>query len=229
MGCIRITLNGAGGLNTMASPAPGVAGSLPLGMPAGPGLYVIFNLANGNRYIGKAGNLQTRFNKRMLGVNELGLSPANLNQIGAFWGQVTATHTAAPPLGGGGVPQLHTLPFGAAAAPLFLGFRIIRSAVGAAPALPAAVVGGLCMAPNYAAANVTVTVDGQALNVEALLIRFFRQAAGVGGTITNGTYIGNFTNTTANELIVVVEWVACPAVNVPHAHMIITIPPGGAF
>jgi hypothetical protein len=162
----------------------------------------------------------------MLTVNEFGLSQANLANIGVFWGDVSAYSTPAPaPFAG--VPLINTLI--APIAPAALGFQVIRNAGGAAPVMPNAVVGIGSGVINYGAAQVTTTIDGALINVEALLIRFFRQALGVGGTFTNGVYMGPFANPTNNELIVQVEWAACGVVGVPAAHYCIAIPANGAF
>jgi len=189
-------------------------------------LYVIFNQANNNRYVGKAGDMARRFNGRMLTVNEFGLSQANLAQIGVFWG-VAQSYNTPVPAGQATVPPLHTLLQNPG--PLWAGFRIIRSTVGAPPALPAAVVGTAGGAINYTGNPVTTVVDGQTVNVEGLLIRTFRQGMGVGGTFTNLAYMGPFTNPTNEELIVVVQWAACGVVSVPQAHFIMTIPANGTF
>ncbi len=87
-------------------------------------------------------------------------------------------------------------------------------------------IGMAAPVPNYGAIQVMATIDGVQINVEALLIRFFRQI-GVGGTITNLQYIGPFQNPTAHELIVQAEWGTCGTV--PAAHFCITIPPLGFF
>jgi hypothetical protein len=228
MGYINFDLTDTGSLHTLASPGAGVAGALPGGIPTTGGLYLIFNYANQNRYIGKAGDLRNRFEGRMLTVNEFGLNQADLGQIGAFWGEAAAFNTplptGMPPVP---APLINTLI--AALGPPSLGFQVIRNGAGAAAALPNAVIGTAGGAINYAGAVVTTTIDGHAINVEALLIRFFRQAIGVGGTITNRTYIGTFTNPANHELIVQVEWGACAVVGVPAAHYCISIPANGQF
>lgn len=226
MGYINFDLTNAGSLHTLASAGAGAAGTLPVGMPNTGGLYLIFNSATGNRYIGKAGDLSARFNGRMLTVNEFGLSQANLAQIGVFWGDANPYNTPAQ-VGLAPVPLVNTL-IAPVAAPA-LGFQVIRNGAGGAPAMPNAVVGTPGGAINYGGAQVTTVIDGQAVNVEALLIRFFRQAIGVGGTFTNLAYMGPFTNPTNHELIVQAEWAACPVVGVPAANYCITIPANGQF
>ena len=226
MAYIRYDLDTSGSLHTLASPGAGVAGALPAGVPQTGGLYVIFNQGSNNRYVGKAGNLRQRFNGRMLTVNELGLTQANLGQIAAFWGEADPYNTPAP-VNGVAAPQIHTLQIPQPA--LNNGFRVIRNNAGAAPPMPNAVVGMPGGNINYAANVVTSLIDGVAVNVEALLIRFFRQALGVGGTFTNLAYMGPFTNPLANELIVQVEWAASAVVGVPHAHYAVSIPAGGQF
>jgi hypothetical protein len=220
MGYVYFDLTDTGSLHTLASPGAGVAGALPGGVPTTGGFYVIFNQANNNRYVGKAGDLRDRFNGRMLTVNEFGLSQGNLGQIGAFWGEASVHNT---PMG---APLIATVL--APVAPPAHGFQVIRNGGGAAPILPNAVLGNPAPAINYAANQVMSTIDGQQINLEALLIRLFRQI-GVGGTMTNLVYMGPFTNPAAHELIVQVEWGACGVVGVPHAHFCIAIPPGGAF
>jgi hypothetical protein len=226
MAYINFDLSNAASLHTLASGGAGLAGTLPPGMPGIGGLYLIFNAINDNRYIGKSGNLRQRFEGRMLTVNELGLSQANLAGLGVFWGDVATWNTPVP-VGQAPVPLINTLinPV----APPSHGFQVIRNAPGAAPPIPNAVLGTAGGAANYGAPVVTSMVDGVNINVEALLIRFFVQALGVGGTITNGVYMGPFTNPLNRELIVQVEWGACPAVNVPAAHYCIAIPANGVF
>ncbi|WP_233839169.1 GIY-YIG nuclease family protein [Paraburkholderia sp. ZP32-5] len=226
MGYINFDLTNSGSLSTLASAGAGMAGTLPVGMPATGGLYLIYHQANNNRYIGKSGDLRQRFDGRMLTVNEFGLSPANLANLGVFWSEVDAWNTPAPVMGVA-APLVNTLI--APIAPAALGFQVIRNAGGAAPPMPNAVVGTPGGVINYGGAQVTTMVDGLQINVEALLIRFFRQAIGVGGSITNGVYMGPFTNPTNHELIVQVEWGACPVVNIPAAHYCITIPAHGQF
>ena len=228
MGYINFDLTTTGSLHTLASPGPGVAGALPGGLPNTGGLYLIFNSANSNRYVGKAGDLRDRFDGRMLTVNEFGLSQANLASIGAFWGDATP-HNTPVPVGFPPVPAPLVNTLIAPVAPPSLGFQVIRNGAGGAPAMPNAVVGTAGGAINYAGAVVTTTIDGQLINVEALLIRFFRQAIGVGGTFTNRTYMGPFTNPTNHELIVQVEWGACAVVGVPAAHYCISVPAHGQF
>ena len=226
MGYINFDLSSAGSLHTLASAGAGLAGALPAGIPGNGGLYLIYNQANDNRYIGKPGNLRHRFDGRMLTVNEFGLSQGNLANIGVFWGEVDTWNTPAPIMGVP-APLINTLV--APVAPAAMGFQVIRNAGGAPLPLPNAVIGTMGGAINYAAPQVITAIDGVNVNVEALLIRFFRQAIGVGGTFTNGVYMGAFTNPTNHELIVQVEWAACPVVNVPAAHYCIAIPAHGAF
>jgi hypothetical protein len=59
-------------------------------------------------------------------------------------------------------------------------------------------------APNYGANQVMATIDGVQVNLEALLIRCFRQlVAGVNNaTMTNLQYMGPFSNLTGNNLTV---------------------------
>ena len=220
MGYINFDLTNCGALNTLASPAPGVAGQLPAGMPNTGGLYLIHNQTHNNRYIGKAGDLTNRFDGRMLTVNEFGLAPGDLAGIYAFWGEVDVYSTVQP------VPMVAPQLAPHATTPLINGFRVARSAFGAAPPVPNQFVGRPSPAPNYGAHHVMATIDGVQINVEALLIRLFRQM-GVGGTITNLQYIGQFQNPTAHELIVQVEWGACGTV--PAAHFCITVPALGWF
>lgn len=219
----------------MASPGAGAPGTLPPGMGANGALYVIFNsgLPVNNRYIGKSANLLKRFTSRMLTVNELGLKKANLAGIYAYWGTVSAYNTPPPgPLpvaigvaaGIGPAPNLHTLMLGPPPG-VHHGFRIIRNAFGAAPPMDLRVVGLAGPAINYAVPAVTTTIDGKVINVEALLIRVFRQM-GVGGTITNGMLIGPFTNTLAHELIVQIRWAAGGLLA---AHICISIPALGSI
>ncbi len=186
------------------------------------------NSATDNRYFGKSGDLRGRFDGRMLVVNELGLSQPNLANIGAFWGDATPFNTPAP-VGFPPVPAPLVNTLIPPVAPAALGFQIIRNGPGAAPMMPNAVIGTPGGVINYGANNVTTTIDGQDVNVEALLIRLFIQGLGVGGTTTNRNFIGPFTNPTPHELIVQVEWGACPAVNVPAGHYCIAIPANGAF
>lgn len=216
MGYINFDLTNCGILSTLASPGAGIAGTLPGGMPATGGLYLIVNEQNQNRYIGKSGDLVDRFNGRMLTINEFGFAPGDLLGIDAFWGEVSVYNT----------PVIAPGAFAGPLVPLVNGFRIARNALGAAPIVPNAFVGAAQLNPNYAAHVVTTTIDGALINVEALLIRFWRQC-GVGGTITNLNYMGPFTNPTGNELIVQVEWGACGAI--PAAHFCITIPANGVF
>ena len=219
---INFDLYNAGSLHTLASAGAGVAGTLPVGMGGDGRLYMIFNRANDNRYVGKSGDLRERFNHRMLTVNEFGLSQADLANIGVFWGTVDcySTPVPVPPLIATLIPPV---------APAGLGFQVIRNAGGVAPAMPNALVGAAGGAVNYGAAQVTTVVDGVTINLEALLIRFCRQALGVGGTFTNGHYMGVFTNPSNRELIVQFEWAACPVVNVPAGHYCIAIPAHGQF
>ncbi|WP_444930451.1 hypothetical protein ACJJIF_01295 [Microbulbifer sp. SSSA002] len=226
MGYINFDLSNAGSLHTLASPGPNIAGTLPAGIPAAGGLYLIHHSTNDNRYIGKSGNLRQRFEGRMLTVNEFGLSQANLANLGVFWGEVDSWNTPAPVMGVA-APLVNTLI--PPVAPAALGFQVIRNGNGAAPPMPNAVIGTPGGPIDYGAAQVTTTIDGIDVNVEALLIRFFRQAIGVGGSITNGVYMGPFTNPTNHELIVQVEWAACPVVNIPAAHYCISIPAHGQF
>lgn len=226
MAYINFDLTDTGSLHTLASPAAGQAGTLPPGMPNTGGLYLIFNQANNNRYVGKAGNFRQRFDGRMLTVNEFGLSQANLGQIGVFWGEASAYSTPAP-LNNVAAPNIHT--HLNLQAQLNNGFRIIRNAGGAAPPLPNAVVGNQGGNINYGGNVVNTVVDGQVINVEALLIRMFRQVIGVGGTMTNLAYMGVFTNPLNHELIVQVEWGACAVVGVPAGHFCVSIPANGQF
>ena len=225
MAYINFDLTDTGSLHTLASPAAGQAGTLPPGMPNTGGLYLIYNQANNNRYIGKAGDLAQRFNGRMLTVNEFGLSQANLGQIGVFWGQASTYSTPAP-VGGAAAPNIHTLLNPQPA--LAFGFRVIRNGFGAAAAMPNAVVGNQGGNINYGGNIVNATVDGQNINVEALLIRLFRQI-GVGGTMTNLAYMGQFTNPLNHELIAQVEWGACGVAGVAAGHYCISIPANGQF
>lgn len=55
MGYINFDLSSAGSLHTLASAGAGLAGALPAGIPGNGGLYLIYNQANDNRYIGKSG------------------------------------------------------------------------------------------------------------------------------------------------------------------------------
>jgi hypothetical protein len=228
MAYINFDLTDCGSLQTLASLGAGIPGTLPVGMNAVAGLYLIYNYGNDNRYIGKASNLQNRFNGRMLTVNEFGLAQADINDIGVFWGDANTYSTPAPvgfpPVA---TPAAHTLM--APGAVLANGFRILQSGLGAEPLIPNALIGPAAGVPAYAAPVVNAAIDGGLVNVEALLIRFFRQAAGVGGTITNGTYMGPFTNPLAHELIVQVEWGALPAVQIAAGYLAISIPAGGAF
>lgn len=226
MGYINFDLFQSGSLHTLASAGAGLPGTLPPGMGANGRLYMICNQNNNNRYVGKSGDLRDRFEGRMLTVNEFGLSQADLANIGVFWGEVDCWNTPAPIMGVA-APLVNTViaPIG----PPALGFQVIRNAFGAAPVMPNAVVGPAGGAVNYGAAQVTTVIDGVIVNVEALLIRFCRQALGVGGTFTNGHYMGPFTNPTNHELIVQFEWAACPVVNIVAGHFCIAIPAHGQF
>jgi hypothetical protein len=111
MGHVHFNLNNSGSLHTLASPQVGVSGTLPPNMQGANqgGLYLIVNTqVNGvNRYVGKTGNIEDRFNGRMLTINEFGLAQAQLQGTWAFWGQATVWNTAAPnaPAVQGGAPN----------------------------------------------------------------------------------------------------------------------------
>ena len=72
MGHVHFNLNNSGSLHTLASPQVGVSGTLPPNMQGANqgGLYLIVNTqVNGvNRYVGKTGNIEDRFNGRMLTI-----------------------------------------------------------------------------------------------------------------------------------------------------------------
>lgn len=91
MGFITYNLNNASLLGGMV-PIPGGVAALPVGL-AGAGIYMIANANTNNRYVGKSGNLTTRFNKRLESVCEMGFSTAQLNQISVYWGTITSANT----------------------------------------------------------------------------------------------------------------------------------------
>lgn len=108
MGRVHFNLNNSGSLHTLASLQAGVAGTLPANMQGytqGSFDIIVNTQVNGvNRYVGKAGNIEKRFNGRMLTINEFGLPQAQLQGIWAFWGQTTVWNTAVgnfPPVQGG--------------------------------------------------------------------------------------------------------------------------------
>lgn len=195
----------------MVALAAGVPGNHTV--TATPGLYVIRNQPSNNRYIGKSQNLANRFDSRMLTVNEFGLTQGNLAGIDAFYGPVTCYNT--PAAAAAAAPLLPPLPV-----PGGIAWGAAGAGLGAAHAqeIPA----NVCPAPNYAAHLVVVMIDGQPVNVEYLLIRFFMQA--YGGTVTNGQGFANFTNASPNPIHVMVEW--ANGINTPLAagHQMFTVP-----
>lgn len=93
---IRIELNQAASLTTLATPMGGMA-ALPPGMPGIPGgIYLIFNTATDTRYAGISRNVVKRFNGRMAVVNEFGLTPADMLPIWAWWGSVRTRQFPTP-------------------------------------------------------------------------------------------------------------------------------------
>jgi hypothetical protein len=243
MCCIVYQLVNTGPLETLASPGSGQPGTLPQGMGNQPGLYLIYNALTNNRYIGKSGDTAQRFAGRMLTINEFGLTSQNLSGIAGFWGTALAFNTPlAPP---NRLPYSKTLDNGAI---LWNGdvrgtslwpfltpgnFTPGSQEANFAAIVQANVAANLRVAdPDYTQNNPTVTLDGQSIDVERLLIRFWLRA-GMGGTITNGQKDAAFTNPTANDLIVIVWWGPCtlPLLqsNLDQGFIIITIPAGRTF
>lgn len=111
-----------GDLGGMApAPLPGGGfgyAALPQGMPNAPRIYMIYNIATENRYVGIAGDLVNRFTSRMAAVTELGFAAATMQNIVVWWGRVTVRDTPSqlnpnpleeevlPPVGGGAFTHL---------------------------------------------------------------------------------------------------------------------------
>ena len=218
MSYIKYSLTNVARLDTLAAVGVGAlaAGHHPL--PGTAGFYMIRNHTSDNRYVGKSGNLQERFDGRMLTINEFGLRTIDLAGIDVFWGTVAIYNTPgfAVPGAAGMAPPVMPAP-----APAVVG----ANAFGLAPPRPAAELGALLRpAPNYGGNLVTSTIDGSIVNVEALLIRFFRMF-GAAGSMTNLVYMGPFYNSTPNSMDVLVEWGAGVTTPIPVAHYEFQIPP----
>ncbi|MGJ4912888.1 hypothetical protein [Bradyrhizobium sp. SZCCHNR3003] len=240
MCCIIFDLASTGGLDTLASPGAGLPGALPRGMGTQGGLYVIVNVPTNNRYIGKAGNLADRFDGRMLTVNEFGLSTNNLRGVGAFWGVAYAFNTPQPPSPPlpvfkveAGITYNAQTNDGRLANLLLPGqFAPGTPQYAFASALQMNTMETCRVAdPIYSLKDPTVYIDSTTVDVEQLLIRFFKMAIGSGGTLTNKQKSLNaFVNSTGNSMIVAVSWGACQALGFPTSGFtIITIANGGAL
>ena len=175
MGYIHYNLNQSANCNGMA-PQPLAAGgfgnaNLPGGM-AMAGTYIIVNTTTNNRYIGIAGNIQTRFNTRLATVTEMGFAAVpTMQAIGVTWGSTHVRNTAPALIGGGWPPAGSWI---------------------AVPTPPAAF---------------TAAIDGVAVNLEWLLIRFVLLQLGAGGTVSNNVYAFNaYTNPTPNPITVRLSW-----------------------
>lgn len=243
MCCILYPLINTGPLETLASLGAGQPGTLPQGMGTQPGLYVIYNSLSNNRYIGKSGDMAQRFASRMLTVNELGLTTQNLSGIGAYWGAVQAFNTPlAPPnrlpysktLDGGAILWNAAVNGTSLAAFLQPGAFMPNSkeANFAAALQPNLAPNCRVADPDYTQTDPIVQIDGQFIDVERLLIRFWLRA-GMGGTITNGQKTNGFTNTTASDLVVIMGWGPCalplPQQILSQGFIIITVPAGRTF
>lgn len=180
--------------------APGPNGiwypsQVPAIIPQGPGIYVILNSYGQqnpyNRYIGISQNLYQRFGTRQATLVELGFTQQQLNEIWLYWGNVTWWNTA----------QLYApnpIPQGGAYGPW--------NAVGGIPQLPN---GGLPVGNAHGQGGLqpfTGQVDGQLVNFENLLIRFFLGSRLLDGTVTNTLLTGNITNNTPYNMRVIIGY-----------------------
>jgi len=229
MSYVKYSLMNVTSLGQMAAAGIGQVNAGQNNLPPTPGLYVIFNEAADNRYVGKAKNFNKRFGDRLRAVNELGLQQANLARLDAFYGQVTcydSLQQAPAPLPAPGV-----IPFagGQAAQPFAVlpealagGAWAFPEGFGPAPIRP---TGRQCQAPDYVANLVTTHIDGVLVNVEALLIRYFFEV-GFGGSMTNSQFSTQFTNTSRHQMDVMVEWCAGTSTSVGPGHREIQIPSG---
>jgi hypothetical protein len=206
---VNYNLNNAallGGLAPAALPGGGFGNAaLPAGL-AGAGIYMIVNDDTNNRYIGISQNLAVRFQPRLEAVTELGFSDARMDEIAVYWGTITTQDTpAAPPvLPGAGAGLGVGAGIGAGA-----GAPIAGAGAGAgAVAVPPPVVIPPPVLPLAAYnAPLQVLLDGVAVNLERLLIRFVISQLGVGGTVSNNMMaMGNYVNPTANPVTVNFSW-----------------------
>lgn len=96
---VRIQLNSAATLASLASPMPPAPAALPAGMPGPPGgIYLVLNTATATRYAGISTNTQNRFNGRMAVVNEFGMNAAAMAPLWAWWGTVQLRRIPPPPI-----------------------------------------------------------------------------------------------------------------------------------
>ncbi|NUT84247.1 GIY-YIG nuclease family protein [Pseudomonas brassicacearum] len=204
MAVLHYTLLKHGGLEAMASPGAGVAGKIPDDFTAAfAGVYVIFNDHTNNIYVGKSGNIKERFEGRMLAVNELGLDSNSLAKTYACAGVVKIWNTPVKfAVSGGASSAVAVKSMTDISSEYFKDgfFRAGENPEGFDGYKGTEVV----HPPTYSSNKVVSVVDGVEVDIEAVLVRYFRQI-GYGGTMTNSHYMKGYSNPLPYELIIRVD------------------------
>lgn len=177
-------------------------------LPHGGAIYVIINAQRPtwNFYVGVSSDIHNRYNPMAERLHHLGFHQADLNNMSIYYGTVHYWDTddayPAPAMGAG--PMVLEGPFGAPAA---------VHVVGGVSQPNTAVIGIGQTVPNYSPNSMTVNIDGVAVDLEALLIRYYMMGSGFGWHNTNTRGQAVITNGRADDMKVLVR-VVNPGVGV---------------
>ena len=164
-------------------------------------IYVIINAQRPtlNFYVGVSSDIHNRYNPMAERLHHLGFHQADLNNMAIYCGTVHYwnTNDAYPaPAAMGAGPIVLDGPFGAAAA--------VHAVVGVLQPNTALIGIGQTV-PNYSPNSMTVNIDAVAVDLEALLIRYYMMGSGFGWHNTNTRGQAVITNGRDDDMRVLVR------------------------